>query len=320
MTCTPALLVLPILTGGDFRAEVAHGAYPIRPVHLGELCSAADIIAVVVPEPIRKVESDSPWSNGRVRLQLVDVWKGDPRAGEVEAVTSLSIFCPAPGRYPTGKRVLAFLRQLEPPWLVEAIGLSWGTKVLPEAAMETYRMRVGQWFAIQSLPSMAMRQSLVTEWLVQCVEDPVTRGDAVSAFSPVEDCEGCGSPKPVDSRSLLSPAQWKRLVDVLVGSEHFEAPTSQLLWILKEVEDPRYLPYLLDQLPGIAAERIFVDDDLQLALRRHPSEKATAFFQTHWELYRYKDQEVGWFFRSELLSKDEAVAEFCALMRAELEG
>lgn len=182
-----------------------------------------------------------------------------------------------------GDTVLAFLQRKEDQGsksvkdVYEPIYGSTSMKKLNESDLATYVRRLDQLKELTGR-SKSDPKDLV-EWLVQCVEDPVTRWDGafeleVSIWREESNVEGNG-PEPVPndaagtetivalaanalSRKLrdaepsfsasLTSNQRERLVNVLLKSTNIGPGTYELIEITKSWKDARLLPFLMTHL------------------------------------------------------------------------
>jgi hypothetical protein len=140
-------------------------AYPIPPVPLWELLQKSDLVLlakVVEVDPIAEQEDGTRrWDSAIARLQVVEVWKGEP-TDRVEVPYPANLLCPAPPRYEKGETVLAFLaRSEEGTWAT--VGLSYGTLYPQTEEVEDYRAAIRDASVLMKGETVSLQSRL--EWL-----------------------------------------------------------------------------------------------------------------------------------------------------------
>ena len=223
-------------------------AYPIPPVPLRKLCKEASVIVVaevagirVGTRPVAELYVDESLKGHPGSVVYVNVW--------------LDGGCPAPARYSSGKRVLAFLIEDDDGNYVTE-SLSYGSKeIADDRSLAVYRQRIREMIHIQDEPEGDARLERTVEWLVACAEDPVTRWEgAYELFRSGDRMSTYDGAPPEKFAELLTLDQEKRLLEALIASEGIDAGELCLIQHFQGVDDRRFVPFLVERLRFYADE------------------------------------------------------------------
>lgn len=226
-----------------------------------------------------------------------------------------------------GDTVLAFLQRKEDARdAYEPIYGSSSVKKLSETDLATYVRRLGELRELMGRSDSDPKD--ITEWLVQCAEDPVTKWEGtfeleLSAWQEerqrqdtdrLNSMSNESSPTAVTGESaantrlsskkvhdpeptfaaLLTNNQKDRLVKVLLKSNDLENGNFELIEIAKSWKDARLLPYLMSHLNQVqntaphSAERV-----MQIIADLLDDEKVSALLDQYRNDASYEDLEVN---------------------------
>jgi hypothetical protein len=194
-----------------------------------------------------------------------------------------------------GDKLLVLLQHSESeegerPEVYEPTGWGNSNKKLDDGALAIYRQRIEELTAIYQRG--APEPAELVEWLVRCVEDPVTREESVPALSnslylltsqreqeneaksqSVEGEESSGESGDVDEDSneqssdnaedkwerenidlamALTPDHKSRLANVLFGIAELSEADMKLVSLIEDLGEERLAPYLVSQLRRVA--------------------------------------------------------------------
>ena len=170
-------------------------AYPISPVTLWDLVETsslivlADVISVDDPRAGEMPDHDDPNSimemvsrDATAHLNVREVWKGN-WAGQLQVSFEDMLVCPAPARYMTGGRVLAFLHRDEGAW--RTTSLSYGTLYPQDDGIPIFRSLVARAVRLQAAASVS--DDAYMNWIVDAASHPATRWHGLYPLIPRSD-------------------------------------------------------------------------------------------------------------------------------------
>lgn len=197
--------------------SVAAFAYPIPPQSVRELAESSELVVVARVRGVRsKPLSDDVFAPDSVAtLDVEETWKG-AAVSTLEVAFSSSTSCPAPPRYETGRRVVAFLLRSKGTW--ETTGLSYGTKYADNSELEALRHEVAAVVAAQRGGSLAPWE----DRLVHAFANPETRSDVLVSMQADEK----GTRELRDAVLL----QFERL---FIERPSFDSAVPRVLWLFK---------------------------------------------------------------------------------------
>src|SRR4029079_11712316 len=111
------------------------------------------------------------------RLRVLCVVKGTPPAGLIKVYFNPNMVCPSPPHFPPGSNVLAFLYQDAESGELHTVGLDYGAMILSNDKAQAYIACVQEYLASTQGTVGKAKNLRITEWLVKCIEDPITRWD-----------------------------------------------------------------------------------------------------------------------------------------------
>lgn len=252
-----------ILLSTAFHAS----CFPIFPVPLRHLILESEVIVWARVEPggaaaATSLKSTIPYISIRgsspAPLRVYKVLKGPATNGElIEVHYQPDLTCPTPPSFPPGSNVLAFLRAREARGY-ETIGLHYGAKLLSEEEATSYFMRISEFCQIASNHNPAVPATrdpfgvpvpnkAMLEWLVRCVEDPVTRWEGGVELIPTSGLiSGTGTATGLASR--LDANQFLRLSNTLFRIQYLSYRDLPLLELFRQHSPRRTIPFLIDYL------------------------------------------------------------------------
>lgn len=171
-------------------------AFPIEPVPLRILIEQSDLIVFAKVEPPRAPPRKATNNQKEVtislsglyedylgkspaRLRPLSLLKGTPPPGLIEVHFNPNMVCPMPPRFPANSNVMAFLVTHAASNGFRTVGLHYGAKLLSDQDASAYARLIKEYLQILPERDRNKRSLQTTEWLVQCVEDPVTRYEGV---------------------------------------------------------------------------------------------------------------------------------------------
>lgn len=228
-------------------------AFPIEPVSLRTLIEKSELIiyAKVEPPPARKPRVEafkaSPFGGeSPARLRMLSVLKGTSPTGLVNVYFNPNMVCPSPPRFSANSNVLAFLVSFPASNGFRTVGLHYGAKLLSEEDASRYARHIRDYLAFLPEVDPKRKALRITEWLVQCAEDAVTRHEGAEELADGRTMLG----KPTRSKfgPLLSASQMSRLSNVLFQAKLPTSGELALTPLFKNSAKPQlaqlYLRYL----------------------------------------------------------------------------
>ncbi|MBI3986425.1 MAG: hypothetical protein HY343_05875 [Lentisphaerae bacterium] len=229
-------------------------AFPIEPVSLRQMIRSSDLVVVARVEPGPRPKTDSDEITGfsfrdvsPARLRASTVLKGSAPDGLIEVHFNPNMICPSPPRFPEGTNVLAFLCRSPEGKGYSTVALSYGAKTVSEAEARAYSERITAWLDLERQYHNDIPTNAVVEWLVKCVETPVTKWEG--AFELADRRPYLGS-HTVSSPFAphLSEQQRLRISNVVFSAEYITSGDLALLQIFKVKAKSPVIHHLLDCL------------------------------------------------------------------------
>jgi hypothetical protein len=223
-------------------------AYPIPPRPLRQLVRESELI--VVAKAGATVEFPKDEKHGfrwKVSLTIDRIVKGKCDK-QITVLYQPNLACPAPAEFPEGKVVLAFLAWSDPAQAYYVPGLSYGTKVVDVAGLELYLLRIDDLSKIPAEKADEPACDATVDWLVRCIESPVTRWEGAYEFTRSSfRLARQGDPEPIPLRRLKKD-QWTRILDAFTQPHPFESGDVHVLQMVADMPDARIDRYLIDEL------------------------------------------------------------------------
>ena len=237
------------------------------------------VIGKVVP-PAASPGFTAP-TNVNVSLEVLSIVKGTLRAKSLPICSPSDHECHAPVKYQVGKTVLIFLNEAPDKTGFYPEAESYGVKVLAEKDQALYVRRLQELSAIQNDSNPKQEQARQTvEWLVECVENPVTTWEGVSELAHPQDFIASFGKPPLE---LLRSAQKDRLAKILYDSRSVSSLDLDLLKVVQKLDDPRvngFLRHLLEQSDSATLQGITISYRLA---RRVQSNEARQLIINFWK-------------------------------------
>ena len=180
-----------------FTAIIAIGilqttfAYPIEPVTLRELIQNSESIIWAYVDDIIVDTASSSYPQTTAKLEIKEELQGRMGKKIIHVSFHADMICPAPARYKKGELVLAFLYRSkdEGKWYTQS--LSYGTKYLDEDGYKVYRDRILEMQDIKEIKDEKLRSQKTLDWLLCCMDHPVTEREGTRDLSPYGAFLGC---------------------------------------------------------------------------------------------------------------------------------
>jgi hypothetical protein len=239
-------VALAVLTPGHCPA------FPIQPVTLRQLIENSDLIvfAKVEAAPAKPDKKDVilVWRHRQspARLRPISVLKGTAPTGLIEVHFDPNLVCPSPPSFPEGSNVMAFLQRNVGSNGFHTVSLSYGAvSVSPEEA-RAYTSHIEDYLSITREADGEGKSRHVTEWLVKCVEDPVTRWEGAADL--------CGRQwlstqrRKSEFADYLTGPQIARLSNVLFNAKFVGSGELALMDIFKTTAKPQLVKFVIRYL------------------------------------------------------------------------
>ena len=236
-------------------------AFPIQPVSLRELILRSDLIVLAVVEPIPPPPKADPNvvrlrfltdRESPARLRPTSVLKGTAPDGLIEVHFNPNIICPSPPSFREGKKVLAFLRRASDGKGYETVGLSYGAKDVSEAEARVYSGRISDWLTLDRQHARKIPTNAIVEWLVKCVEHPLTKWEGAYELSERRPLLGTNIVRSPFAQ-FITPNQMLRLSNVVFSSEYITSGDFSLLEIFRSKARSRVVQQLVGCLQRASA-------------------------------------------------------------------
>lgn len=248
------------------------GAMPIPPQTLRMLTNKSELIVSARVEQIAFIEDTDGFKTGIARLNILSVVKGADGSQSIDVYYSANMVCPEPPRYKEGDTVLAFLSRSEHYQGYLTVGLSYGAKSMTNRKIEAYSARIRELIEIERQADPLARQQQLVEWLVRCVEEPITmwegaydllnsrelkkmyereieRRKAQGAQAIAADVDKMGSRKiEIDFTVLLSEDQKRRLTAALYRTSSLSGGVMELIQLVELLGDENLVPFMWSYL------------------------------------------------------------------------
>lgn len=253
---------LIFLTMVLFAIASSISAYPISPRPLRKLCMESQFIVIAKVEGLGSVK-DEGYSEGKARLRILEVLKGNISKPVIEVLYSPNMICPAPPEYPKGSTVVAFLDHSRGEKFYTTHGLSYGAKVVDESGLKVYSERISEMLAIIKQGNSPEKEKRIVEWLVRCAEEPVTRWEGAYELSPGGDFMSFYErEQPRDFATLLTKEQRSRLSAALFRSDTISRDEICLISLLQDDEGERLVPFILRYLKKVVDDPPYYTEEL----------------------------------------------------------
>lgn len=168
-------------------------AYPITPRPLRLLVAESEFIVYANVTAIEEVQEkhNKNWYNGHsiVTLEIQEVLQGSVTSTTIKVRFNPNLTCPAPARYITGTKVLAFLDKSEGEYRTHA--LSYGAKTITkEATFELYKKRILEIQEISTISDEELKSTKTLNWLISCAKEKELRWEGIFELSGRSDFIG----------------------------------------------------------------------------------------------------------------------------------
>lgn len=301
------------------------GAIGVLSQPLRTLYMQSDRVVVARVGKSVPVQKDGSSSLTRTSLAVSQTIKGDGHKPVVDLVQW--DYRPRESGMKEGDIVLAFLQRKEDGRDVyEPISGSSSVKKLSDSDLSTYVRRLVELKDLMG--SSTPDPKAITEWLVQCAEDPVTKWEGtfeleLSAWQEerqrtekdeLNSSSNQGSPaavtenspadiKPISTKvrepeptfaGLLTADQKERLMNVMFASTDIEDGNFELIQIAKSWKEPRLLPFLmtlLNKMQDTAPPAIW--RVMNTVAELLDDEKVSELLQQYQDDATYDDQELN---------------------------
>jgi len=226
-------------------------AHPLR-----RLYRKADLVVVGKPGETVTVAKDDLDRTYRTTLAVTQVAKGkaaDPR--EIAIQTHKLGYCGVgpganPSAYPKGKTLLTFLRWDPAAKAYSPVANPYASLVLDDPTLAACLKQLQELDAILEEKPGDPPGAATVDWVVRCIENPLTRAEGVKELAVGEQAPFIeGEPRkdwvPVEA---LTEPQRKRIVDALVSPHVLQEADCSLFYLVWSSPDPRINPYVIGEL------------------------------------------------------------------------
>lgn len=231
----------------------AAAALRLAPTLLAEYCWESELIAVVrvgrtlshEPHPYDEFGCNS------VQLELQDCLKGNADRPLVVHYDE-NVACPPPASYREGDIQLVFLARGRYGGYVTLGGRS-GTMLLEARELAVMTDRIRELLPLQAANKRLWRNSnALLEWALRCIEEPSTLNYGYLTIKGGFWVDGIplGYATPSFTHRL-STVDMLRILFAIEADEDLSLVDVQLLQIIKELDNPRYEPFLMQQIRSL---------------------------------------------------------------------
>jgi len=210
--------------------------FPIEPVTLRSLIERSDLIVWATVEappqdPNKTKLILSFFGESPARLRTTSLVKGALPSGLIKVYFDPNLICPAPPRFPPGSNVLAFLYQDQKSGELHTVALDYGAKILSSEDAKAYITHIQAYLTTTQNVVGRDKALRITEWLVKCVEDPVTRWEGAAELA--ERSAILRQTRQSEFAPLLTVPQIARLSNVLFRAEYITSGELPLITLFR---------------------------------------------------------------------------------------
>jgi hypothetical protein len=236
---TMLLLLLVFISFGFARMK--------RPT-LIDLCRKSELILVVIPQDTVTIICNQKFREIEATLKIELVIKGDINDQNVQVRYRPDVLCPLSASYPLGDTMIAFLYKTESDEFYDTYGRSYGAKTLNGDSLNVYIDIISELLGLFEVKGNQKKIDEFTKWLVECIENPITRFDAaqLARIKAYELDESMSKGRKVFD--LLTTKQKTEIYAAILNTDKIGFSELQLLELLPEFHDSHILPGLIDYL------------------------------------------------------------------------
>lgn len=243
-------LILGCLTLLIFTSAILESyAYSTPLCPLRQLCAESDVIVIGKVETITPTsyqdKHESPCT--LVKFRVSAVLKGNLKQEIIDIYYCPHTCCPEPPYYPEKKIILAFLDARKDGDGYETHALSSGTRILSEQDLKVFVAQIQRFLKIEETKntvSLYNYMESITEWLVQCAEEPATCWDATFDLCDRSTIKYLNRIS-IEWFMFLNETQKKRLADTLFNSSELSSGKLNLMELVSTWNDERLPPFIL---------------------------------------------------------------------------
>jgi hypothetical protein len=181
----------------------------------------------------------------RAKINVFKIFKGNITSQFIYIYFQPNLICPAPDNYELNTKVLCFIDNNFDKEVggFFAPSLSYASKkILDRAEEEFYEKRINEFSKIKEISDQIKQDYEMTEWLVKCAENQLTRFDGTHELLKKFDYEK--NIKTVDYQKLLSKNQKERLYSCFLNLPQPETQDFNLLPLITDVDNEKLLSHL----------------------------------------------------------------------------
>lgn len=233
-------------------AQLSSG-YPIPPQPLRKLILESEFIiaATVLKTGTVQHKKEDSWENSYALLLVEKQLQGNTVPDTIKVYYAAGMICPAPARYNTGDRIIAFLdRNTDHKNVFSTPALSYGVKSFSSGEdRNIYVNRILEMQEIRAISKPAKKHEEIINWLVKCASHPVTRWEGVYELSPESDFMSYyDTDKSMKKSVFLSVAQKELLFKSFMSIDEPDHADLYLIDIIAGVNDVTVLDKLKKSL------------------------------------------------------------------------
>lgn len=188
-------------------------------------------------------------------VSVYSILKGKLSSNTIYIYSDVGLLCPRPPSFEKDENVVVFLRPYK---FVKnsyaTVSFFYGKKTLSPDNLTIYQERIREILEINSEENEKVKNEKIVEWLVKCVEHPVTRLDAVQDFSSNNSRLERKNEKTTNDTlsksflTMLTSEQKIRIINALFNSSTVGADEVLLLTMLENIDTNRLIPFILSYL------------------------------------------------------------------------
>ncbi len=189
----------------------------LEPRPLRKLVIESEYIIVGYVIKITEKESlKNEWTTRIAKIAVLENLQGEPKKDTIEIQFNPDMSCLYPDRYYDSTFVIAFLDWDKRRRKFFTHALSYGAKTLSKKDIEIYKQKIFEIQQILKIPDKEKQRIETIEWLVTCVENPITRWEGIEELSKNQKMDSSSS---INRNQIfdINTSQKERLKNVLLN-------------------------------------------------------------------------------------------------------
>jgi hypothetical protein len=218
------------------------------PATFREMCDKSDLIVIGKAFSVEKIEPKVALPGNdflyKLQIQILENIKGSPGKDTVNCIV-LSYLGDKRPQLIAGEKLMAFLRYSKKLKTYTPYSMLIGIKYYSEHAVEICEDRTLEYYNI--MKQKGEKDALLTDWLVRCMEDSITRDDEyfdlLTNYMDTKN-ERAGYDIKPEIRVVLTIQQQQRLYEAVLKTENLTYSEFDMLEMVGAINDERIVPLL----------------------------------------------------------------------------